>query len=292
MASISPLLDSTRVHPITKEWLPTSFANFLLELKTLSDRLQEAGALVLFRGQRRREWRLDSTLARSIKSQLFKIPLGHGYSERMESSRELHAALTNIFLFKFGSWLVPTDELLEVESAHGVDAWFELMKRHQQYPEEDTATLGGTIFIDWSQSSDVALFFANDQRDSEGALFVCNATATGNTLQELSVREVLGKVRDQLSLEKPLGAPLLFCPKKQISNQRAKNQAAIYFAQMDLRVDLEKMWRLKESEDNTKSILTKIILPKGSEPEFREYLINQKIDYEYIFPDLPTSVAI
>jgi hypothetical protein len=94
-----------------------------------------------------------------------------GFSARLKDSSDLNSALTGLLLLKFGTLLEPSAGLKKVESEHGVDAWFELMKLYQQYPEKDVLALAGTNFLDWSKSSDIALFFANDGRDGEGALF-------------------------------------------------------------------------------------------------------------------------
>jgi len=179
----------------------------------------------------------------------------------------------------------PSAELKQVEDDHGVDAWFELMKRHQQYQEEDSTVLRGTNFLDWSKNSDVALFFANECRNGNGAVFVCDATATGKTLQILPVIEILNKVRVQFIQGQSNGAPLLFSPPKQILNQRAKNQQAVYFAQMEMRVDMLEIWRLSQSNVPDETICIKVVLPKGTEFETQQYLVKRTIDKSFIYPD-------
>lgn len=240
---------------------------------------------MLFRGQRRREWRLDSTFARSVKSLLFDVKPEEGYSERLRHSGDLNAALSSLLLLKFGTLLEPSAELKAVEAEHGVDAWFELMKRYQQYPEEDAPALPGTNFLDWSQSSDVAVFFANEGRDSQGALFVCDATATGKTLQILPVAQILHKVREQLMQGLGNGSPLLFSPPRQIANQRAKNQQAVYFAQMELRMDMLALWRMQEDRDPSETIVVKLVLPAHTEVNFARYLSEKGMDNAFIYPD-------
>jgi hypothetical protein len=193
-------------------------------------------------------------------------------------------------LLKFGTLLQPSAELKDVEAVHGVDAWFELMKRYQQYPKEDIPVLRGTNFLDWSQSSDVALYFANEGRSGHGALFVCDATATGKTLQRLPVIDILHKVREQLMKGQANGAPLLFSPARQIANLRAKNQQAVYFAQMDLRLGLSELWRLRELRVGQETILVKLVLPRGTEDEANDYLLRKGIDQAFIYPDAPPEI--
>ena len=159
------------------------------------------------------------------------------------------------------------------------------MKRLQQYPEEDGFFLKGTNLLDWTQSADVALYFANENRAGEGAIYCCDATATGKTLQVIPVGEIISKMRDIGNAGVPLGAPLMFCPPRQIFNLRPKNQQVIYFAQMDLRYDLETIWRLRETELEDETIVFKLVLPAGNEAATNEYLADKGLNRAFIFPD-------
>ena len=285
MQKPTPILSTTRVHSRTKEWQPATFEDFVTEIEGLKASAATEKSLLLFRGHRRREWRLDSTFNRSIKQKLFGMNAEDAFSERMRSSGDLNLALSGLLLFKYGTMFEPSAELKQVESDHGVDAWFELMKRHQQYQKEDSTVLQGTNFLDWSQSSEVALFFANEDRVDTGAVFVCDATATGKTLQILPVVDILTKVRTQLLQGQSNGMPLLFSPSKQILNQRAKNQQAVYFAQMEMRVDMLEIWRLAESNTPAKTICIKFVLPKDTELEVQRHLADRQINRDFIYPD-------
>lgn len=103
--------------------------------------------------------------------------------KRIVESAACHLSLLNLYLLRFGVLAHPSAELQAAAHEHGLDPWFEFLKRLQQYPEEDGFFLKGTNLIDWTQSPDVALYFANDMRIGEGAIYVCDATATGKTLQ-------------------------------------------------------------------------------------------------------------
>ena len=131
----------------------------------------------------------------------------------------------------------------------------------------------------------MALYFANENRDGEGAIYICDASATGRTLQVIPVGEILEKMSTLGNAGKSLGAPLLFCPSKQIKSLRAKNQQVVYFAQMDLRYDLETIWRLREAELENETIIIKLVLPAGSEADTRERLAKKGINSAFIFPD-------
>jgi hypothetical protein len=265
--------------------MPDSVAGPFAELDSLQIRRTEDQRLLLYRGQQRRECRLDSTFVRSVKTQVFGMQAHEGFSARLRDSGDLNSALSSLLLFKFGTLLGPSEELRGVEAEHGVDAWFELMKRYQQYPEEDVPAIAGTSFLDWSQSCDVAMYFANEGRAGEGALYVCDATATGKTLQVLPVVEVLNKVREQLMRGESNGVPLLFSLSKQIANQRARNQQAVYFAQLELRLDMLEAWRMQELSLPDETIILKIVLPSGSEQGVSDYLNEKGVTGEFIFPD-------
>jgi len=131
----------------------------------------------------------------------------------------------------------------------------------------------------------VALYFANDNRDGEGAIYICDATATGKTLQVIHLGAILDKMSELGNDGKPLGAPLLFCPSKQIKSVRASNQQAVYFAQMDLRYDLETIWRLREAELTNETIIIKLVLPDRSNVITKEYLDAKEIKSEFIYLD-------
>jgi hypothetical protein len=286
-----PVHESTRTHPKTGEWLPHSFEACLVELEHLKRVAAESNALLLFRGHSRREWRLDSTFVRSVKSQLLDMNPVDGFAQHLWHSADLNASLSNLLLLKFGTLVGPSAELLTVAAKDDVDPWFELMKRFQQYPNEDELPLKGTNLVDWSQSCDVALYFANEHRETEGsgAIFICDATATGKTLQTIPVADILAKVRAQVMQGLPNGAPLLFSPKRQIAYQRAKNQQAVYFAQMDLRLDLLEVWRLQEQQNLGETIVVKVVLPPSSEQECAGYLASKGIKREFLYPDFEGS---
>lgn len=284
--NLFPVLPDTIVDIHTKEWIPKSFDSALCEL----EHIISACTLALFRGHRDRKWLLDSTFARSFKTTYFGVPAEQKLPEHVVNSAELRNALLNLFLLKFGVLGGPTAELEAAAIEHDLDAWFELMKRIQQYPKEDYFHFKGTNFLDWTQSPDVALYFANEDRSGEGAIYICDATATGKSQQVATVLEILDKIRTVRSLEQSLGAPLLFCPPRQIKNPRARNQQAVYFAQMDLRYDLETIWRLREAELSDETILIKLVLPAGSESEAKNYLAEKKIVREFIYPDTPDGV--
>jgi hypothetical protein len=206
----------------------------------------------------------------------------------INNSLDLHLALLNLFLLKFGRLVRPSAKLLDLEAERGIDPWFELMRRVQQHPgekQDGPFRIRGTNILDWTKSSDVALYFANEDRNGDGAVYICDATATGKTLQTIPVGEILHKMNKEGNSGKALGVPLMFHPAHQILNQRAKNQQAIYFAQMDLRVDLETIWREQEKLLGDETVVIKLVLPAGTESQAAEYLSQKGITAEYLYPN-------
>jgi hypothetical protein len=192
----------------------------------------------------------------------------------------------NLLLLKYGVLVSPSSELVELAETEGVDPWFELLRRHQQFPEDDRPPLEGSHLVDWTQSSDIGIYFANAGRNGEGALYILDVASTGKTLQTIPVGAILDQMDRSGNQGKALGCPLLFCPPKQIHTARATNQQAMYVAQMDLRVDLEEAWRQRETElGGNAAVIVKLILPAGCEREVDEYLAGKGVTAEFLFPD-------
>jgi len=288
MKRVTPVCSSTTVNPSTREWVSHSFDDFLRELLHLEKQYNTDDRLLVFRGHRKREWLLDSTFVRSCKTVLFGLKEHERFSSRLANSSDLHLALLNLFLLKFGVLTRPSAQLHQLEKSRGIDPWFEFMKRVQQHPDEGQEgpfRLKGTNILDWTKSSDVALYFANDHRVGDGAVYICDSTSTGKTLQVVPVGSILDKMDQEGNAGKALGVPLMFHPERQILNQRAKNQQAIYFAQMDLRVDMETIWREQEKGLENETILVKLVLPSGTESQVNEYLSAKGITAEFLYPN-------
>ncbi len=222
---------------------------------------------------------------RSCKKKLFNIEPNIPLNPSILNSLDYHRVLINLLLLKFRVLVNPCKELVLLEEDEDIDPWFELCKRYQQYPEEDIDNFSGTFFLDWSKSKNIALFFANEGRTSEGALWICDAHATGKTLQEKKIHEILKLMDREGNQNKSLGTPLLFYPPKQIHSQRANNQEAIYFAQMDLRYDLAQIWRHQETQNNQECIYIQLILPDSTQGEVEKYLCDHGITKTFIYPD-------
>jgi len=283
MNKITPLCQSTMIGIDPHEWIPTSFEDFLLELGHITKACSGNNPLPLFRGHADRAWLLDSTFVRTCKKKLFDVPAHSKIADSIRQPIVYHMVLLNLLLLKFGILAQPSLELKRLEEEHDIDAWFELIKRCQQYPEEDHPQFKGTFVLDWTKSQDVALFFLNKDRTGDGAIWICDAPATGKTLQTIKVEAILDLMHEKGNVGNALGVPLMFSPKKQIKQQRANNQQAVYIAQMELRYDLAEMWAAQEKQDEY--IFIKLILPAGTQEYCSAYLLKKGITEAWIFPD-------
>ena len=283
MIKIAPICQSTKLGFDPHVWIPASFENFLLELDHIATSCSGNDPLPLFRGQADRAWLLDSTFVRTCKKRLFDVPAHSKISDSVRQPIVYHMVLLNLLLLKFGVLVQPSQQLKHLENEHGIDAWFELLRKCQQYPADDHPQFKGTFVLDWTRSQDVALFFANKDRIGDGAIWICDAVATGKSLQTIKVESILDLMHEKGNAGNALGVPLIFSPKKQIKQERANNQQAVYIAQMELRYDLAEMWSAQEKKDER--IFIKLILPAGTEKDCGAYLEKKAITEKLIFPD-------
>jgi FRG domain len=284
---LCPKLSRTKIGNVPWEWIPESFDDFLEECENVTSHCKDSGHVALFRGQRKRKWLLDSTFVRSCKQNIFGMESWQKLRfEDFRLSEEHQQVLLNLFLFKFDFVAFPSQQLKDLELVHGIDPWFEFMKRLQQYAEEDTSHLKGSFILDWTKRVAIAIYFANQSRNGEGAVWICDVTATGKTLQIIKVKQILEKMAHAGKHNASLGIPLIFYPRKQLLQKRATNQEAVYIAQMDLRVDLSEVWdNLQKHHNNGEQIFIKVVLPGGTSEECARYLNDKGITREFVFPE-------
>jgi hypothetical protein len=278
---IRPTSKSTKIGATPGEWIPEDFDNFLKELYAIKDHCDKREHLVIYRGQSNRNWLLDSTFVRFCRKYIFGISQSAKLMEDFRLSLEHQQIVWNLLFYKFGA-IISSPELVELERLPGIDPWFELLKRLQQYSEKDEIShLKGTFIMDWTTKPEVAIYFSNYDRTGDGAVWVCDATLTGKTLATRPV------TKERILNNESIGIPLMFHPQKQTVCERASNQGAVYFAQMDLRVDLSEIWSLYEGEKNIdENVFIKLVLPAtASTEECTNWLEEKGITKSFLFPD-------
>ena len=108
-------------------------------------------------------------------------------------------------------------------------------------------------------------------------------TASGKTLQVIKVAEILKKMEQLGRRDNSLGVPLVFYPKKQLTQKRAKNQDPVYLAQMDLRVDLSEVWAQFKKHER---ILIKLVVTSRYSRRMRPVFSRQRFEPGLYFSGL------
>lgn len=291
MNFIRPILETTEHSPDFREWTPSSFDGFLKELEHIVNSCEGQDPLPLFRGQANYEWLLDSTFVRNCISHMFAISEHHILTKTIRQSVTFHRTIVSLLLLKYGTVWRLNQELIDRANADSIDPWFELLKNKQQYPENDYF-INGTFLLDWSRSQDIGLYFAIYQGKGgsrnispvHGALWICDAIATGKTLQTKQVGDILSLMSGEEFLNGNKTFPLLFHPPKQSFQPRSKNQVPVYIAQMDFRYDVAEVLASYEDEIN-KKVFIKLILDDDFKHAAANYLESKGITEQFVYPE-------
>ncbi len=291
-----PICSDTIIDGDPHVWIPKDFDTFIKELDHIAD---ASGDALVFRGHADERWLLESTFVRSCKKAFLGLEPQIRPRPSIRNSRQYLEAILAALLLKYYVVDPPSAELKERERLEGVDPLFELMKNRQQYPANDKSALKGTFFLDWTRDRDVALFFANCRandrsatpRQTNGAVFICDSEVTGRTMMRrgenaIKVEEIIELMLQALSEGEASGCPLLFHPHVQTPMARPERQKPVYWAQMDLRYDLEHIWALQEERQcSGNRIYLKLVLPYAARQEAEDYLLERGITHSYLFPD-------
>jgi hypothetical protein len=228
MNVIKPKMKDTEHSDDFRTWIPSSFDSFMIELNSIINSCEGADPLPLFRGQTNYEWLLDSSFVRNCIKHIFNVPDYNSLKKEIRHSISFHRTIVSLILLKFGTVWKPSKELFEKEKSDCIDPWYELLKNLQQYPEKDYF-VSGTFLLDWSISKDIALYFAtyNGRREQRlisqghGAVWVCDAVATGKTWQTKKLGNMLSLMSSEEFLNGNKTFPLLFHPQKQTYQPRS-----------------------------------------------------------------------
>ena len=285
MNNAIPRFKTTATSPDAREWVPSGFDNLLREVEHISRNCDGDDPICLFRGHADYEWKLDCTLVRTLLAEEFS-------SEPYPRHLSFHTIVVGILLEKFEKFWNPSREAFEKESTHNIDPWFELMKRFQQYAEEDTKPKG-TFLIDWTTDQDIALYFSTYVgrgtsrllRTRPGALWIWDPVPTGKVLQTKKLGEILSVMRaDAFRIKANHSVPLILHPEKQTFMLRAIRQKPVYVSQMDYRWDLADVWAGTENASSS-IIFKKIILTETVLADCVAYLRQHGIDEDSVYPE-------
>ncbi len=291
MKIIKPKLSCTKHSSDLREWVPSSFESFLTELSHIISSCEGENPLPLFRGHINSKWFLDSTFVRNCIQQLFALPNYLDLDEQIRLTVPFHRTIVSLLLLKFGTVGKPSQEAFQLEKDKNIDAWYEWLKNLQQYPEGDEF-INGTFLVDWSCSQDIALYFATYRgkgkarsvSSEHGAIWICDAVATGNTFQTKKLGGILSLMSSEEFLNGNKTFPLLFDPPTQTFQPRSKNQVPYYIAQMDFRYDLAEVWASYEEEEK-KRVFIKLILSEELKSSAMSYLESQDITENFVYPE-------
>ena len=284
MRKIGPAVRTTIISDDGHDWHPQDFPSFLIELKHIVGSCVGDDPAPLFRGQSNHGWLLDCTFVRSFVRTIFSIENYQTLNRQVRRSILFHKSVLSLLLLKFGVLSTPSQEAFEKEKSEGVDPWYEFIKHSQQYPESDSF-VKGTFVLDWTTSSDIALYFANQGRSGAGAVWICDSAETGKTLQVKRMGEVLELMHLKNLSDTPQGVPLIFHPTVQALHPRAAAQFPVYIAQMDYRCDLADAWFTQEAALVESQIFVKLVLPEETQDECTEYLTGKGITREVVYPE-------
>jgi len=268
-----------------REWAPSSFGNLLREVQYVSGNRDGDDPITLYRGHADYQWRLDCTLVRTLLSEEFSSdpPYPRPVS--------FHTKVVDVLLEKFGKFWKPSREAFEKELSHGIDPWFELMKRFQQYAEEDSKPKG-TFLIDWTTDQNIALYCATYVgrgasrafTDCPGALWIWDPVPTGKVFQTKKLGEILPMMRaDAFRIAANHSTPLILHPEKQTRMLRAIRQKPVYVSQMNYRQDLADVWTGIENASSS-VVFKKIIITDTLLEDCALHLRQQGIDEETVYP--------
>lgn len=289
---IKPSLKSTHHNDDFHIWMPNTVENLLTEVDHIISSCEGADPAPFFRGQDDCKWPLDSTFVRSAIERLWGLSDYQELKTTIRQSVSFHRLITSLVLRQFGTLWEPSKELFELERTKGIDPWYEYVKNIQQYSKKHPEQ-GGTFFLDWTLKKEIGLYFSiyvgkGDQRripPGHGALWICDAAATGNTLTAKKLGEILNIMRERELVECEVAqTPLVVHPPKQLLQPRAVSQRAVYVFQMDFRYDVADVWVTVERQ-RKKRIFVKLIILEDIKDALAQYLEKKGFSEDNLYPD-------
>lgn len=266
---IKPRCKSTQVKG--EEWIVHNFSSLLEELEYLGSFAKNE--VVIYRGQRDFNWPIVSTFHRSC--------IEHWNGLGWESNLKFHNFVVQNLQHKLHRWQASKD-LKKLVRLHNLDEGYEVFRKMQQDPKEDTYLIKGTNFLDWSKSKHISLFFATDGQVSDSALFACFLSRTGNVQQTKKFFNVMSLLEESSDLSTIKSLPLFFHPPTVTRFPKANIQEAVYIIQTDFTRGCDEVWR-HFAWMNLEQVHIKIRIPIKLKSEIVEYLANLGITRDYVY---------
>lgn len=236
----------------------------------LLDLLQKGKEPSLFRGQSPENRILHCTLARELRSDSPKIqrnlipapPLKHW---TISGLHEYHNIIFNAFILH--------EDVLRPLNGDG-DPFFELV-RHLQQNSDNPKIISlipqkyATPAIEFSEKSEIALFFAVKKPEKDGAIFRLNRNAIG-------IATSFKQANEDMKINKD-ASPCIVYPSHQLrdlDDAKPERQAAIYVFQRDLRYTIDHY---------LEHHIEKIVVKRSFYPAVNEFLASCGVTEDYVY---------
>lgn len=282
MKAIAPKSKNTKVSSDAREWIPSSFSDFLLELGQIESSCEGEDPLCLFRGQADYRWLLDSTFVRNSFKFIFKITDLQNISNAGRNTVAFNRMMSSLLLFKFDVLCGPSKEALLREQQAGIDPWYEFLRDLQQYPDkyrECDDFIKGTFLLDLTYCKDISLYFTVFENwgqhcvtPGHGALWIFDAGASGKIHTTKKLGEIIAMMRTRDFSDGTMLMPHFIHPGTQTFHSKADKQKAVYILQGDYRCDIANAWVTYE-EKYAKRVFIKLILKEEFKAEAAKYLV-------------------
>lgn len=233
--------------------------------------LEERKSSCLFRGQSPDTRKLNSSLARELRGESQKLPRNYIPPEplatwRISSLHQYHEIILGTF--------IPAEDVLRPLNGSG-DPLFEVVRYVQQNPSQEKIIHPikehPLPTIEFSESSDIALFFGTCKSDKDGAVFCLRKSSIHNFLS-------LKKAMDRMLLFKE-ATPCLIHPLPKLNDvddPKPKRQQATYIFQRDLRHPIDHYLPIE-----------KIVIPQKFHPSIKAGLEERGITEDFVYGRTP-----
>jgi len=297
MNLITPKRKSTEIGPDARQWIPSSFSNFFMELDHIVTACRNPFSMTLFRGHANHEWVPDSGFVRNFIKIAFEVYRHHLLSGDIRRSVAFHNAVASLLLTKFGQLHNPGIETRAGWPSPVADPWHELMVDLRRYPLKD-ALLPGNFLLEMTTSRDIGLYFATYEGmgsdryigSLDGALCIYDPVETDTSLTRpaTTVNDLLELLAVPDFLDGDRTFPLLFQPPGRTAADHDSQPAPVYLAQLDFRYNLAEIWAAYEEQHN-QQVFVSLLLTENTKKGVANYLETSGITEEIAY-QLPEPV--